>query len=261
MHLSRRSLAASDAAELEGELMFSILSQFGRIGRAALAVLRTRGREQGVTTVTPVIAKALHFFRDYLRDFPPFLAPAYPIARTKVLVWTDAMFEKGGRRIDGPEIGCTAAIGAIVWCPRAQVYYHSRLEIDISLLEMLYAIKDQYIAQLEMMAVLSVYASLPRVFHDAMVMHFVDNQGVLWNLVDASSKEPGCAGMAHSTALLQARLRAAVWYEYVASKANIGDMPSRGDYSYKGRLVAPIGGMWCPRRCVWFESIIPTFGW
>ena len=51
----------------------------------------------------------------------------------------------------------------------------------------------------------AVYASLLRVFEDSMVIHFIDNQGVLWNLVDASSRDPGCAGMAHSTALHQVR--------------------------------------------------------
>ena len=116
-------------------------------------------------------------------------------------------------------------------------------------------------AQLEMLAVLSVYASIPRVFSNMQVLHFIDNQGVLWNLVDASSREPGCAGMAHSTALRQSRLGANVWYEYVASAANIGDMPSRGDFSYIGRLRAPVGGIWATRKCVWFESTIPDFGW
>ena len=146
--------------------------------------------------------------------------------------------------------------------PRVRVLlYHSRLEIPISLLEILYSIKEQYIAQLEMLAVLSVYASLPRVFQGRPTLHFVDNQGVLWNLVDASSRDPGCAGMAHSTALLQAQLRTAVWYEYVPSAANIADLPSRGDFSYTRSLRASVGGFHCPRRCVWFESVIPSFGW
>ena len=111
------------------------------------------------------------------------------------------------------------------------------------------------------MAVLSLYASLPSVLTDALVLHFVDNQGVLWNLVDASSRDPGCASMSHSTALLQARLRAKVWYEYVSSAANISDLPSRGDFSYTRRMMAPVGGMYQHVPCHWFDSTIPTFGW
>ena len=37
---------------------------------------------------------------------------------------------------------------------------------------------EQYIAQLEMLAVMCVYESLPEVFSDVLVIHFVDNQGV-----------------------------------------------------------------------------------
>ena len=262
LHLRSKELSASAAATLEGKLAFSILSQFGRVGRAGLAVLRVRARERGVTMVTPVISKALAFFYDLLRDFPAFTTPAYPVSTKPVLVWTDAMFEKGGVRIDGPEYGCTAAIGAIVWCPRDRVYYHSSLTVSRSTLEALFAIKDQYIGQLEMMAVMSVYASLPRVFRNALVLHFVDNQGVLWNTVDASSKEPGCAAMAHTTALLQAKLGARTWYEFVASAANVADLPSRGDFSYVHRLTAPMGvGVYTHARCVWFDSFIPSFGW
>ena len=261
-HVAAGSLHPPEAASLEGKLGFCILSQFGRVGRAALAVLRVRARERGAKEITPIISKALHFFHDLLRDFPAFSTPAYPIQTKPVLVWTDAMFEKGGKRLDGPERGCTAAIGAIVWCPRDRVYYHSSLTVSRSTLEALFAIKDQYIGQLEMMAVMSVYASLPRVFRNALVLHFVDNQGVLWNTVDASSKEPGCAAMAHTTALLQAKLGARTWYEFVASAANVADLPSRGDFSYVHRLTAPMGvGVYTHARCVWFDSFIPSFGW
>ena len=128
-HLAAKRLSHHDAAELEGKLAFSILSQFGRIGRAALAVIRVRARECGVSALTPTISKALSFFYDLLRDMPPFSTPAYPISRKPVLVWTDAMFEKGGVRIDSPARGCTAAIGAIVWSPNDRAYFHSRLVI------------------------------------------------------------------------------------------------------------------------------------
>ena len=82
--------------------------------------------------------------------------------------------------------------------------------------------------------------------------------GIWWI---ASSRDPGCAGMAHSTALLQARLRAKVWYEYVASAANIADLPSRGDFSFVRRMMAPVGGMFRHVPCHWFDSTIPSFGW
>ena len=89
------------------------------------------------------------------------------------------------------------------------------------------------LAQLEMLAVLSLYESLPsHVLEGQLVIHWVDNQGVLWNATHGSSREPGCSALTHLASLCQARLRCRVWYEYVASKANPADAPSRGDYSY-----------------------------
>ena len=158
----------------------------------------------------------------------------YPPRQQPLLVWTDAMFEsRDGLRLDAPELGCQAAIGVIAWCPRARCYYHSRLQIAGAVLEWLFAIKEQYIAQLEMLAVLSFYESIPtEVVANRLVLHWVDNQGVLWNAAHGSSREPGCSALTHLTSLRQAQLRCRVWYEYVASKANPGDAPSRGDFSY-----------------------------
>ena len=43
--------------------------------------------------------------------------------------------------------------------------------------------------------------------------------------------------LAHKTALRQREIRCQVWYEYVASKANIADLPSRHDSQLAARLL------------------------
>ena len=150
-----------------------------------------------------------------------------------------------------------AAIGAVVFDPDARVFYYSSLEIGKELLVWLWGLKDQYIAQLESLAVASLYASLPGVLGGRMVLNFVDNQGVLWNLVDGSSRERGCAEVAHAVAREQAAACARPWYEYVASDANIADDPSRGDFAFVRRL--PL--VFANTRCVYFESRMPRLGW
>ena len=43
--------------------------------------------------------------------------------------------------------------------------------------------------------------------------------------------------LAHRTALRQREIRCQVWYEYVASKANIADLPSRHDSQLAARML------------------------
>ena len=237
-YICSRQLRRSDAETLIGKLIFCVMSQFGRVGRAAISQVSRHARHSPSPSIDRATEFALSFLYDLIKDLPPFTVPMYPPQQESVLVWTDAMFEKGGRRLDGPERGCIAALGAIVWCPRRRAYYHSHKMISPVILEWLFSIKEQYIAQLEMLAVFSVYESLPQVFTDALVIHWVDNQGVLWNAAHGSSTEPGCAMMTHTTSLTQARLRARVWYEYVPSALNIADDPSRQDFSYTVMAVA-----------------------
>ena len=40
----------------------------------------------------------------------------------------------------------------------------------------------------------------------------------------------GCAWMGHDFAIRAARLSCGVWFDYVRSKANIADLPSRGEF-------------------------------
>ena len=252
-YICERSLRRSDADSLVGKLIFCVMSQFGRVGRAAISQVGQHARHSPSPAISRETEFALAFLYDLIRDLPPFTVSMYPPKQESVLVWTDAMFEKGGRRLDGPERGCTAAIGAIVWCPRQRRYFHASKQIEPAILEWLFSIKEQYIAQLGMLAAMCVYEALPQVFTDALVIHFIDNQGVLWNAAHGSSTEPGCAMMTHTTSLLQARLRARVWYEYVPSALNISDDPSRGDFAYL--VMACAHGLYSP----WshFEITIP----
>ena len=96
----------------------------------------------------------------------------------------------------------------------------------------------------------------PHLFAGKPAVHFVDNQGVLWNLVDGASREPGCDAIAHTVAATQLACRVNVWYEYVASDDNIADLPSRNDFSYVSRLARSA------RRGVrWFNLELPALGW
>ena len=86
-----------------------------------------------------------------------------------------------------------------------------------------FAPRTQYIhvAQLEVLAALAVYMSLPSWLAGRRVLHFIDNQGALSNLISCSSKDLDCAWMVHDFAIRAARLSCGVWFDYVRSKANL----------------------------------------
>ena len=82
-------------------------------------------------------------------------------------------------------------------------------------------------AQLEVLAAISVYFTYPELFVGRCVNHFIDNTVALSSLVHGYSGRPDLAKMVNAFYLQCAGLRASVYFDYVPSKANIADLPSR----------------------------------
>ena len=99
-------------------------------------------------------------------------------------------------------------LGASSFAPRTQ-YIHVHVHVHV------------HVAQLEVLAALAVYMSLPSWLAGRRVLHFIDNQGALSNLISCSSKDLDCAWMVHDFAIRAARLSCGVWFDYVRSKANL----------------------------------------
>ena len=60
---------------------------------------------------------------------------------------------------------------------------------------------------------------------------FVDNTVALSNLVHGYARTTDMAAIVNAYHLLAAGLRASTYMDYVPSKANIADLPSRGDHA------------------------------
>jgi len=147
------------------------------------------------------------------------------------------MFERKGVRLSAPEPGCTCALGLVVWCPRARRFIVSDLDIPLDVLELAFGERDTYIGQAEELAAAAAYWTCPDVLGGTYPAHFIDNQGALGILVRGASHHPPMGHLAHQTALRQLELSCRVWYEYVPSKANIADLPSRGDTRLAMRML------------------------
>ena len=106
-----------------------------------------------------------------------------------------------------------------------------------------------YIGQAEVLGALAVYLSVEQLTGDLAgmldgrrVFHFIDNQGALSNCISCSSKDDDCAWMVHKLAISAARMTCSPWFDYVRSKANIADLPSRWDFS----LLQSMKAQWIP---------------
>ena len=112
--------------------------------------------------------------------------------------------------------------------------------------------RKTYIGQLELLAAVAVYYSLPDIVRGESVMHYVDNTSAVAALVKGYSQQPDSVRILHALWTLVAGLGCAPWFKYVRSKANVADLPSRGNLDYitnvlKAReveLVMPPFEMW-----------------
>ena len=165
--------------------------------------------------------------------------------RPPVVVYTDARYS--------PNEAEPAQIGVVIYDPTdaAAPWRHSDLVIDEPTMAR-FAPKQQYVGPLEVLGGVAPYSSLPEVFRGRDVIHFIDNTGALFGLAQGSSSDPDSARLIHAQHSLAAALDVNVWYEYVASGANIADLPSRGEFdlleemqSVRFEITLPvIGGDW-----------------
>ena len=100
--------------------------------------------------------------------------------------------------------------------------------------------RKTYIAELEALAAISVYTTYPDLFKGRKVNHFIDNTVALSALVHGYSGKPDLAKSVNVFYLQMLSLRASVYFEYVPSKANIADLPSRRDYT---QLMLELAGL------------------
>ena len=73
---------------------------------------------------------------------------------------------------------------------------------------------------------------MPETFRGRSVIHWIDNTSAISCLLHGYSGKPDSALLVNAFHLFNAGLRANIHFEYVESKANVADLPSRGELSY-----------------------------
>ena len=150
-----------------------------------------------------------------------------------VVVYSDAMFRRlrpGAADLWHDARGLPfSRVGFVVFVPGRDRPIVSRLVLPPWVYSHLSQEASTLIQQAELIAAVGVYRTLPNLFKGEAAIHFVDNTGALSNLVHGYASRPDCGRLTNAYHLMLADLRCKVWLEWVPSKANVADLPSRDE--------------------------------
>jgi len=224
-------LTPSHASSVRGKLYFSACTCFGRVGVPALQAFVKRQYGKG-TRLTPALVAAIYFFISLLTSPMPRLVHIKRKTRSALRIWSDAMLQDGIGRL-----------GFAFYDPDDSSYFFSSFLVPAWMLAM-FRFPTHCIGQLEIMAALFVYITIEKFdvsrLKDRDVLHWVDNTSAIFGLYKGYSASDDSSRLIQIFHLLMAKLNFRTWWEYVASKANIADLPSRGDFT----LLLQWGAIW-----------------
>ena len=182
-----------------------------------------------------------------MHEFLEKLLPALPVLEVDVsaeqsvvephvCVYTDASFERDG----------TDGIGVAMLDPVSGERLYAAGVCPEWLRAALVPGRKTYIAQLEAIAVVAAYTTFGHLLRGRRVYHFVDNTVALSAAIHGYANQPDMADASNALHCAACGLRVDLWLEWVASAANLADVPSRPD---KDRAVLDRLGM-APVRLV-----------
>jgi hypothetical protein len=236
-------LTPRQAAAFLGRLNFTLSTAYTSVGRAATQPLVDRSRaryEAGVPLAlsrrrhawTPSMTHMLVFFTELFANFPPLTFDISKRKRPKVVVYTDASFssERNGLGVIVFDEETKQSWRCESPCPKWLMSIWNDPTTNPWLLGMLNN-KDPHqthINALELLAILgAVWTFGETLFRDRQVIFFCDNTSAIGAVVNGYARAPHMAALSNALSLALAGLRCESWIEWVPSKANPADIPSR----------------------------------
>jgi hypothetical protein len=236
---ARCRVTPGEAAVLTGKLSWLLLAVYAHVGRAALQPFMERQYYDAPPyTWTPSMEYSYQFLCAVLHAdvIQPLVINYERVVRPPIIVYTDASADSRGQVI----------LGFYILDVESGRVYVSTMVLPLAYFRLFAADKKTYILQGELVAGLAVFFTLPWLFRGRDVVHFVDNVGALAALVHGYARQPDLARFVCSfhAQLVGLRMR---WYgDWVPSKANPADVPTRPDRFAE-----------LPDDVVWVEMVLP----
>ena len=239
-------LSSGEASSFSGRLGWLSSSTYGRIGRAATQCLMQRSHEEAKDWNVPMDAM-LEFLTAVLAEgvLPPLEFNLIPGRHAPVIVYTDASFhwhqEPGNERIP------VAILGFYVVDRVTGVELISGLMVPMFFFRFFSADLETYISQVELVAAIAVYYTLPTLLAGRSVIHFIDNFAALSALVHGYASKPDLSRLVNLFHAQIAALRCRFYGDWVPSKANPSDVPTRPERYHE-----------IPPSATWMAMMLPA---
>ena len=218
------------AAKLVGRLMFTLSWAAGSFGKAVLQPLFAVSQRTDTLRLGGAVLLALLFFVQAFepgRLQPRVYHASRRATRRPVLIWTDAMYAEDASN-GGSQAGFMAFLPDESGEEGRGRWIHGSAVISQEFISRFLIPAKTYIGQLELLAAVAVYYSIdPSDLRDRKVIHWIDNTGALAAMVKGYARQIDSARIVHAFAALAITLNISPWFEYVRTKANIADLPSR----------------------------------
>ena len=231
--LDSEKLSRRECESLTGKIGFMFLWSAGRFGRAVLRPLYDYVTNQdgaAANSWSAALNYALLALLAIISKLPRSIFRFRTSPRPTVKIWTDACWEEGKAK--------PAGLGIVLYFPaytdssgkaHAAYYMHAAGYASKEVLEK-FVKRKQYIGQLELYAALLAYTTFKDELRGRRAIHWIDNTSALASLIKGYSRVPDSAQIVHAFHSLALGLKCKVWIEYVNTKANIADEPSREEF-------------------------------
>jgi len=235
--LLRRSITPNEASSLASKLRWVLC--LGLVGMGALQALRAH-QTQGESW-SDDLDYSLRYLSSLLKHKPPdaVLSCARASARP-ILIWSDASWRPKLPLLYGE--GRIAFVVLIPVGPSGYRLVFAESLVPFHILRALQSIRAQKtcIAPLEELGIAAPYfcPEIVDALRGSSVIHWADNKCANGAAIKGYSKAKDLALIVHALHRRLSESQIRLWIEFVPSKGNIADLPSRGDFALLHKLGA-----------------------